>query len=138
MLDTLTEDAEHDVVGVADGVHHGRDEIGAFYDRVFSLLQREGVTPLRRYYGDDFLVDEVLYTGEADGALFRPRRPPRQGELPHAPRRRVPRRPHVAGERVARCRDRTTPASGRGPSTYRQRTERLRPHPHGPRNVGRK
>jgi hypothetical protein len=70
VLDTLTEDAEHDVVGVADGVHHGRDEIGAFYDRVFSLLQREGVTPLRRYYGDDFLVDEVLYTGEADGALF--------------------------------------------------------------------
>ena len=70
LLATLTIDAEHDVVGVPDGIHHGRDEIRPFYERVFSLLQGEGVEPRRRYYGDNFLVDEVLYTGEADGALF--------------------------------------------------------------------
>lgn len=70
LLATLTDDAEHDVVGVPDGLHHGSHAIADFYQQVFALLRQEGVEPLRRYYGDDFAVDEVIYTGEADGALF--------------------------------------------------------------------
>ena len=68
LLATLTEDAEHDVVGF--GEHRGRDQIRAFYEQVFELLEQEDVKPLRRYYGNNFMVDEVLYTGQADGALF--------------------------------------------------------------------
>ncbi|HEX8769684.1 MAG TPA: nuclear transport factor 2 family protein [Acidimicrobiales bacterium] len=70
LLGTLTDDVEHDVVGVADGMHHGREETGRFYKGVFARLTQEGVEPLRRYYGENFLVDEVIYTGEADGSLF--------------------------------------------------------------------
>lgn len=70
LLATLTDDVEHDVVGVADGAHRGRQDTGRFYERVFALISQEGVEPLRRYYGENFLVDEVLYTGDVDGALF--------------------------------------------------------------------
>ena len=70
LLSTFTDDVDHDVVGVADGAHRGREETGRFYEKVFALLTQEGVEPLRRYYGKNFLVDEVLYTGDADGALF--------------------------------------------------------------------
>jgi steroid delta-isomerase-like uncharacterized protein len=65
---TLTEDVEHDVVGF--GENRGREQIRAFYEEVFKLLEQEEVRPLRRYYGEDFMVDEVIYTGQADGALF--------------------------------------------------------------------
>jgi ketosteroid isomerase-like protein len=70
LLATLTDDAEHDVVGMMADPHHGSDEIRAFYEKVFKALQQEGVQPLRRFYGDNFLVDEVIYSGQADGALF--------------------------------------------------------------------
>lgn len=68
LLATLTPDCEHDVVGFE--VHHGEESIRSFYEQVFALLQQRGVEPLRRYYGENVLVDEVLYTGKADGALF--------------------------------------------------------------------
>jgi hypothetical protein len=68
LVATLTTDAEHDVVGFDE--HRGRKEIRAFYEEVFKLLKQEEVQPLRRYYGEDFIVDEVIYTGQADGALF--------------------------------------------------------------------
>jgi predicted ester cyclase len=34
-------------------------------------VQGEGVTPLKRYYGDDFIVDETMWHGQIkDGAVF--------------------------------------------------------------------
>jgi uncharacterized protein len=68
VLATLTADAEHDVVGLPSG--RGSQYIRDFYDAMYRQLQQESVTPLRRYYGEDFAVDEVLYTARADGAMF--------------------------------------------------------------------
>jgi ketosteroid isomerase-like protein len=68
LMATLTDDAEHDVVGFAQ--HRGRKDIRAFYEEVFKLLEQKDVQPLRRYYGENFVVDEVIYDGHADGALF--------------------------------------------------------------------
>lgn len=68
VLATLTADAEHDVVGLSPG--KGADYIRGFYERLYPLLRQEDVRPVRRYYGEDFMVDEVVYTGHADGTLF--------------------------------------------------------------------
>jgi steroid delta-isomerase-like uncharacterized protein len=68
LLATLNDDCDHDVVGFEP--HRGHQEIRRFYEKVWELLQQEEVEPLRRYYGENFLVDEVVYTGQADGALF--------------------------------------------------------------------
>ncbi|MFM9885444.1 MAG: nuclear transport factor 2 family protein [Burkholderiales bacterium] len=68
VLGTLTADAEHDVVGLPSG--QGAEYIRHFYDGLYKILQQENVTPLRRYYGEDFAVDEVLYTAQTDGAMF--------------------------------------------------------------------
>jgi hypothetical protein len=38
---------------------------------LFSSIRGEGVTPLRRLYGEDFLVDETLWHGQiVDGKPF--------------------------------------------------------------------
>lgn len=71
LLATLTDDAEHDVVGLATEPRRGKESIRDYYEQqVFKVLRAEEVRPLRRYYGEDFMVDEVLYTGDADGKLF--------------------------------------------------------------------
>jgi ketosteroid isomerase-like protein len=70
LLGTLTDDAEHDVPGMPAGPIQGHEAIRRFYEGVHSMLTQEDVRPLRRYHGDNFMVDEVLYTGDADGALF--------------------------------------------------------------------
>jgi predicted ester cyclase len=45
--------------------------IGAFYRMLFADLKGEGVTPLRRFYGEDFVVDETLWHGRVvDGRPF--------------------------------------------------------------------
>ena len=71
LLATLTDDAEHDVVGLHTEPRQGRERIRDYYEQhVFKLLRSDEVRPLRRYHGDNFMVDEVLYTGHADGAVF--------------------------------------------------------------------
>lgn len=45
--------------------------IRAFYEMLFADLKGEGVTPLRRLYGEDFVVDETLWHGHVvDGRPF--------------------------------------------------------------------
>src|SRR5437764_6011421 len=67
VLSTLADDAEHDVVGNPAGPSVGGDVIRAFYENLFAELKQEGYSPLRRYYGDDFLVDEVIWKGRMQG-----------------------------------------------------------------------
>ncbi len=60
VLATLTEDAVHDVAGL--GVLVGREAIADRYRMLFASADEEKYAPVRRYYGDDFMVDEVMAT----------------------------------------------------------------------------
>jgi ketosteroid isomerase-like protein len=71
VLSSLAEEVEHEVVPSPVGLLRDRAEIRAFYTTLFECLKGERVTPLRRLYGDDFVVDEALWEGEiADGRVF--------------------------------------------------------------------
>jgi len=70
ILDTLTEDAEHDVVGDPAGVLRGREAIGGRYRDLFAGLDENTVEPLRRYYGEGFFVDESLFSARAIGLVL--------------------------------------------------------------------
>jgi uncharacterized protein len=70
VLTTLTPDVVHDVVGSPTGSTYGREEAGRFYETAFADLRVSNVTSLKRYYGEDFLVDESLWEGTAPGRPF--------------------------------------------------------------------
>lgn len=70
VLATLSPDAEHDIVGWPTGPTHGREGARAFYETMFADLAESKVEPLRRLYGDDFLIDESLWRGNAPGRPF--------------------------------------------------------------------
>lgn len=70
VLATLAPDATHDVVGSPLGILHGREAARPFYEGLFKDLSESNVTPIRRLYGDRFLVDESLWEGRAPGRPF--------------------------------------------------------------------
>lgn len=71
VLSTLTDDAEHEVVPSPVGVLTDRSDQRAYYEMLFRDLDGRDVSPLRRYYGDDFLIDETLWHGHInDGRPF--------------------------------------------------------------------
>ena len=67
VLATLTDDVDHDVVGSPAGPLRGKDQARRFYEHLFADLEQQDVTSTRRYYGDDFVVDESLWRGTAVG-----------------------------------------------------------------------
>jgi len=68
---SLTPDAAHQVIPSPVGPIRGREAARAFYARLFAALAGEKVTPVRRLYGSDFVVDEVVWEGQvADGSIF--------------------------------------------------------------------
>ena len=71
VLATLTDDVRHHVVGSPTGELTGKDAVRPFYEQLFADLKGEGVEPVARWYGDDFVVDETLWTGLVDdGRVF--------------------------------------------------------------------
>ncbi|WP_296597572.1 ester cyclase [Phenylobacterium sp.] len=70
VLATLTPDCEHDIVGSPTGPTVGPDGARGFYESLFADLADGRITTLRRLYGEDFLVDESLWTGRAPGRPF--------------------------------------------------------------------
>lgn len=70
VLATLAPDATHDIVGYPTGPTYGRESARGFYERLFVDLAESSVTPIRRLYGENFLVDESLWKGTAPGAPF--------------------------------------------------------------------
>lgn len=71
VLGTLAPDAEHELIPSPSGPLRERREIRAFYERLFRDLQGERVTPLRRLYGEDFVIDESVWHGTiTDGRQF--------------------------------------------------------------------
>lgn len=70
VLATMADDVDHDVVGSPTGPLRGRDAARGFYEALFADLAGEKDTTLRRWYGDDFVVDESLWEGTAPGTPF--------------------------------------------------------------------
>jgi len=71
VLASLAPGAEHHVVPSPYGITTDREAIRAFYTGMFADLKGEGVTPVRRLYGDGFAVDEAIWHGVMeDGRLF--------------------------------------------------------------------
>ena len=70
VLNTLTEDVEHDVVGSPGSQITGRDAARRYYQALFRDLKGESIQPVRRLYGENFLVDETIWNGRAVGRPF--------------------------------------------------------------------
>jgi hypothetical protein len=70
VLATLTDDAEHDIVGWPTGPTHGREAARGFYEALFADLADGRIETIRRLYGDDFMVDESKWSGRAPGRPF--------------------------------------------------------------------
>ena len=71
ILNTLVDEGlDHDIIGYPPGPQHDKARVREFYETLHSELPAVGVTPLRRYYGEDFAVDEVIWEGRADGRPF--------------------------------------------------------------------
>ena len=70
VLSTLAADAEHDIVGSPTGPTHGREAARAFYVGLFKDLSESKATPVKRLYGENFLVDETVWEGRAPGRPF--------------------------------------------------------------------
>lgn len=71
VLGSLADGAEHEIVPSPLGKLTDRAGIRRFYELLFRDLEGEGVTPLRRLYGEGFVVDEAVWHGRiADGRQF--------------------------------------------------------------------
>ncbi len=69
-LATYTEDVIHDVVGDPMGTLHDRDAIGQRYAHLFSNVKGEGFAVKYRLYGENFVVDDKIWTARVDGELL--------------------------------------------------------------------
>jgi ketosteroid isomerase-like protein len=70
ILDTLTEDAEHDVIGDPAGVLRGRAAIAPRYKELFTALEEDAFESIRLYHGTDFFVDESRFVGRVVGPFM--------------------------------------------------------------------
>ena len=71
VMASLAPQAEHEVVPSPVGTLRDAAQIRAYYQRLFGAVKGESVTPIRRLYGDGFLVDETLWSGHIDdGSIF--------------------------------------------------------------------
>ncbi|WP_028925663.1 ester cyclase [Pseudonocardia acaciae] len=67
-LDTLTGDVVHDFVGDPLGELRGHEAVKQRYAQLFADFSDERVTPIRRMYGENFLVDESMVSARAVGS----------------------------------------------------------------------
>jgi hypothetical protein len=61
---TVNEPIRHEAVPSPVGVLTSLEQVRAYYEMLFPSARGGSVTPIMRLYGDDFLVDEALWTGE--------------------------------------------------------------------------
>jgi uncharacterized protein len=68
---TENEEIHHEAVPSPMGPLKSLAQIRAYYEMLFPSARGESITPIMRLYGDDFLVDEAIWTGEiTDGHVF--------------------------------------------------------------------
>jgi ketosteroid isomerase-like protein len=71
VMSTLSDDAVHEVIPSPVGATEHPAAQRAYYELLFRSITGESVEPLRRYYGESFVVDETLWHGYVeDGAPF--------------------------------------------------------------------
>jgi hypothetical protein len=70
IVEGFAEGAEHDVAGRPGGPVHGREQIAAFYRGLLADLKIDRFEPVRRWYGDEHLVDESILHATAIGHPF--------------------------------------------------------------------
>ncbi len=71
VMSTLSAGAEHELIPSPVGALTDPAKIRSFYEMLFTDLKGEDVTPLRRLYGEDFVIDEALWHGYiSDGRTF--------------------------------------------------------------------
>jgi hypothetical protein len=63
VMGTLAEGASHEIIPGPYGVLTDPGRIREFYAKLYTELTGEGVTPVRRLYGDTFVVDETIWHG---------------------------------------------------------------------------
>ena len=69
-VSVYTDEIEHDVVGAPHGPLYGKAAARSFYDQLISNLRPETMVATRRYYGDDFCVQEHQWTGTVPGSFL--------------------------------------------------------------------
>lgn len=69
ILKTYTDDIVFDVAGMPDTLQ-GKQSAASFYHQLFADLVTEKVTPLRRLYGANLVVDDALFDCRAIGRPF--------------------------------------------------------------------
>jgi ketosteroid isomerase-like protein len=71
VMASLAPEVEHEVVPSPVGVLHDLGKVRAYYEMLFGSVRGESVTPIRRLYGENFIVDETMWHGQiTDGAVF--------------------------------------------------------------------
>jgi ketosteroid isomerase-like protein len=71
VLASLADSVRHEVIPSPMGAQTDKQGIAQFYKMLFADLKGERVTPLRRLYGEDFVVDESMWHGKvANGRPF--------------------------------------------------------------------
>ena len=65
-MQTLLEGAVHEVIPSPVGATTDSSGQRLYYELLFASITGERVEPLRRYYGENFLVDESLWHGRID------------------------------------------------------------------------
>jgi hypothetical protein len=70
IVEGFAEGAEHDVAGRPGDALHGAEQIAAFYGALLADLKIDRFEPIRRWYGDDHLVDESILHATAIGHPF--------------------------------------------------------------------
>jgi ketosteroid isomerase-like protein len=66
VLASLADDVRHEVVPSPMGAQTDKGRIADFYKMLFADVKGESVTPLRRLYGEDFVVDESMWHGHVE------------------------------------------------------------------------
>lgn len=69
-LQTLTDDVVHDVVGDPAGELHGPGAVGQRYGHLFSNVKGEHADVKHRLYGENFAVDDKIWTAQVTGELM--------------------------------------------------------------------
>jgi len=70
IVDGFARDAEHDVVGRPGAALHGGEQIEQFYRGLLAELRIDRFESVRRWYGDDHVVDESILHATAEGRPF--------------------------------------------------------------------
>ncbi len=70
ILATYADDAEHDAVGRHPNPIRGKAALGSFYRESLADLANTKVIPVRRLYGEEFVIDESILDGYAQGRPF--------------------------------------------------------------------